>query len=91
MSNVRLDALCVREDGDKSYWTRIGVAFPTREGAGWTILLDAMPAASNGQYKILLREPREENRDSGQRAQGNQGRHNGNRQQQNDGWGDERF
>ncbi len=53
----RLDALTVRESGDKSYWTRIGVAFPAKQGGGWTVLLDAMPAPVDGQYKIILREP----------------------------------
>ncbi len=53
----RLEALSVRESNGKSYFTRIGVAFPAKEGAGFTVLLDAMPASADGQYKILLREP----------------------------------
>ena len=53
----RLDALTVREKDGKSYWTRIGVAFPAREGPGWTLFLDAMPASNEGQYKIVLRLP----------------------------------
>ena len=57
MSNERLDALSVRESNGKPYFTRVGVAFPNRDGKGWTVLLDAMPAPTEGQYKILLREP----------------------------------
>ncbi len=53
----RLDALAVRESNGKSYFTRIGVAFPAKQGDGWSILLDAMPAPTDGQFKILLREP----------------------------------
>lgn len=53
----RLDALSVRESNDKSYFTKIGVAFPAKQGPGYTILLDAMPAPTEGQFKILLREP----------------------------------
>ncbi len=53
----RLDALTVRESNGKSYWTKIGVAFPAKEGAGFTVLLDAMPAPVEGQFKVLLREP----------------------------------
>lgn len=53
----RLDALTVRESNGKSYWTRIGVAFPAKQGLGWSIMLDAMPASVDGQYKIVLREP----------------------------------
>ena len=30
----RLDALSVREKDGKSYWNRIGVAFPAKEGPG---------------------------------------------------------
>lgn len=54
----RLDALTVRESNGKSYFTKIGVAFPSRNGPGWSVLLDAMPAPSEGQFKILLMEPK---------------------------------
>ena len=54
----RLDALTVRETDGKSYWTRIGVAFPGRDGS-YMVKLDAMPASNEGQYVIHLREPRE--------------------------------
>ncbi len=53
----RLDALSVRESNGKSYFTRIGVAFPAKSGPGYTVLLDAMPAPTEGQFKIMLREP----------------------------------
>jgi hypothetical protein len=53
----RLDALCVRETNGKSYFSRIGVAFPNKDGKGWSVLLDAMPTPTEGQYKIMLREP----------------------------------
>jgi hypothetical protein len=58
MSN-RLDALTVREVGDKSYWTKIGVAFQGRDGASYIVKLDAIPAPSEGQFVIHLREPRD--------------------------------
>jgi hypothetical protein len=54
----RLDALSVRESNGKSYFTKIGVAFPARSGNGFSILLDAMPAPTDGQFKILLMEPK---------------------------------
>jgi len=54
----RLDALAVREGRDrKSFFTKIGAAFPNKDGKGWTVLLDAMPAPADGQFKIMLREP----------------------------------
>lgn len=52
----RLDALAVRESNGKNYFTRIGVAFPAKSGGGYSVLLDAVPASVDGQYKILLRE-----------------------------------
>lgn len=62
----RYDALTVRESNGKSYWTRIGVAFAAKQGDGFSVLLDAMPASQDGQYKILLRVPQErDNRGGG--------------------------
>lgn len=63
----RLDAMTVRESNGKSYWTKIGVAFPAKQGEGWTVLLDAMPAPTEGQFKILLREPLPPRDQQGQR------------------------
>lgn len=53
----RLDALSVRESNGKSYFTKIGAAFPNKDGKGYTILLDAFPAPVDGQFKVMLREP----------------------------------
>jgi hypothetical protein len=53
----RLDALSVRESKGKSYFTKIGAAFQNKDGKGWSVLLDAMPAPVEGQFKIMLREP----------------------------------
>jgi hypothetical protein len=67
----RLDALTVRESNGKSYFTKIGAAFPNKDGKGWTILLDAVPASNEGQYKIMLREPLPPRENQTQGAQGN--------------------
>lgn len=55
----RLDALSVEEgrDGGKSYFTKIGAAFPNKDGKGYTVLLNCLPAPSEGKFKIMLREP----------------------------------
>jgi hypothetical protein len=68
MTGQRLDALMARkytdrEGTEKSAFTKIGTAFPTRTGDGYSIVLDAMPApeaAQNGgmQYRILLMPPK---------------------------------
>lgn len=65
---TRLDALTVRENDGKSYWTRIGVAFPGRDGS-FIVRLDAMPPTTEGQYIIHLREPRDSSQGGGQRRQ----------------------
>lgn len=53
----RLDALTVRESNGKSFWTKIGVAWPSKNGPGYIVRLDAMPAPVEGQFVIHLREP----------------------------------
>ena len=76
---TRLDALVVREYTDargetKAAWTRIGTAFPSREGAGYTLVLDALPMPSldrDGRLscRVLLREPRQDDRPQQQHGQ----------------------
>ena len=43
-----------RAEGQKSIWRRIGVAFPHDNGAGLTVLLDALPIDG----RIVLVEPK---------------------------------
>ena len=58
----RLDALAPVQykQGEevKTRWVKLGVAFETR-GGGWQLLLDASPAPVDGQYKVVLMEPKE--------------------------------
>lgn len=63
MTLQRLDVLATREyqtgHGEtKTSFTRIGVALPNRRGDGYTLLLDAMPAPVDGQFKMLLMPPK---------------------------------
>lgn len=53
MAGKRWDALTVREKDGKSYWTKIGVMFESRDG-GFMAQLDALPIDG----KIVFREPR---------------------------------
>jgi hypothetical protein len=57
----RLDALMGKETNGKTWWTKIGAAFRNRSGSGWTLVLDAMPAPIDGQYRISLFEPNNNN------------------------------
>jgi hypothetical protein len=46
----------ITERGDKSYWTRVGVAYPNRDGS-ININLDALPVS--GRLQIRSDEERE--------------------------------
>lgn len=76
MSN-RLDAMIGKtyeKNGEtKTQWTRVGVAWQTKGGTGYNLLLDAIPAPEDGQYKILLMEPRQNDNGRQQRSQGSSG------------------
>lgn len=61
----RYDALTVRESNGKKYFTKLGAMFPNRAGDGFTLMLDAIPATTDGQYRIILKRPQE----NGQRQQ----------------------
>lgn len=72
----RLDAVAVRESNGKSYFTKIGVAFPAKNGSGgYSVLLDAMPAPTEGQFKLLLMvpKPRDDRRQDSGSAWGDDG------------------
>lgn len=63
MTLQRLDVLATREyqtghGESRTSFTRIGVALPNKRGDGYTLLLDAMPAPVDGQFKMLLMPPR---------------------------------
>ena len=80
----RFDALTVRESNGKSYFTKIGAMFKNRNGEGYTLMLDAVPASNEGQYRILLSVPKP--RDDRERsAQGDRQQ----AQQRSQGWGDD--
>jgi hypothetical protein len=55
---THLEAFAFREDKRRTYWTRIGAAFPNKNGEGFSILLDAMPASRDGRYTIVVRPPK---------------------------------
>lgn len=48
----RMDLLVGREGKNgQMYWTKIGVAWPTKDGAGWRIVADAWPAGGEALLK----------------------------------------
>lgn len=57
MASEKMDLLTGREyeaNGEtKTAWTKCGVMFPSKDGEGWSIMLDALPV--NG--KMIARKP----------------------------------
>ena len=54
-ANKPLGVFTVREgrnESDKDFWTRIGAAWPHKDGKGFNVVLDAFPV--NG--KLVIRE-----------------------------------
>jgi hypothetical protein len=47
----------VTKNGDKSFWTEIGAAWPHQDGKGFNVKLDYLPLNS---AEIVIREPRTE-------------------------------
>lgn len=68
-----LDVLTARNYIDragetKTAWTKLGRAFPNRQGEGYTVILDALPLHNEkGECKLLLREPRDSQQMTGRR------------------------
>lgn len=56
----RMDIICGIKNVKtaKSYWTKVGVAFPSSRG-GWSLYLDYLPTQRNDQGKMtfLMVEP----------------------------------
>ncbi len=47
----------ITEKGERSFWTRVGVAYPNRDGS-LTLQLDALPVS--GKLQVRSDEPRDE-------------------------------
>jgi hypothetical protein len=64
---MRFDAIAgvPGKDKQKTYWTKIGSAFPSKSGNGYTLFLDYLPLhrSEDGRVVIILSEPKE--RDAG--------------------------
>lgn len=55
----RYDILTVRESNGKSYFTKLGAMFVNKAGDGFNILLDGVPASTDGQYRLIAKRPQE--------------------------------
>jgi hypothetical protein len=61
-----------KSDGG-TFWMKVGVMFPTRNG-GFSILLNAMPAPVDGQFKMLAFKDEPRDRPAAQRGGGRSNR-----------------
>jgi hypothetical protein len=86
MSGERLEAFTAVErevNGEKkTFWTKIGVAFPGRGNSVYSLQLDALPV--NG--KIVLMVPREREQGGGGAQQSSGTQRSGGRQPGDDSW-----
>ena len=64
----RYDVLTVREKDGKTYFTKLGAGFPNRNGDGFTIMLDGVPASVDGQYRLIMKKPLPRDGDGPQRG-----------------------
>jgi hypothetical protein len=62
---THLDVLASISIGeDKTKWTRIGVAFPLKKRAGYSVRLEFLPVPKDKAYEFILVEPGERKDDS---------------------------
>ena len=46
----------IKREGQDDFWLNLGLVFPHKDGDGFNIMLQAMPAPTgDGQYKIVCR------------------------------------
>lgn len=54
----RLEALAPTKGADeKTYWKRVGVAFPLKNREGFSLKLEFLPVPSDGAYEFILVAP----------------------------------
>lgn len=50
----------VTEKGEKSYWNKVGAAWPHKDGKGYTLQLDTCPINGRIALRLPLEDAREE-------------------------------
>jgi len=57
----RMDVVTFKETKTgKTFAVRLGSAVKSKKGEGWNLYLDAMPAPIEGQYRLSIVEPRQQ-------------------------------
>lgn len=53
------EVLAPRQRKDKTFWTRVGTAFPAKSGEGFSIEFDALPLPDKeGRVSVIVRPPK---------------------------------
>ena len=66
---TRYNLTSPRKNGDKTFWMKIGSAFPSRNGEGFQLVFDALPLPdADGRVMVLMSPPREDGQSSQARA-----------------------
>lgn len=73
----RYDVMSPKESNGKTFWNRIGVAFLNKAENGYNVVLDAMPAPTDGAFRFSLFEPKENSNSGGSNGYGSNGGGNG--------------
>jgi hypothetical protein len=61
----------IKREGQDDFWLPIGAAFPHQSGDGYNVILQALPIPNgDGQCKIVLRPPRDQDDSASQPARG---------------------
>ena len=57
---TRFDVTSPRKRGEKTYWARIGSAWPAKDGNGFNVELDALPLTdAEGRCSFIIREAKD--------------------------------
>lgn len=57
-TTAHMEILCITKQGSRSVWTRIGTAFPTKDGAGFRLKIDFLPADPAADILVLPAKPK---------------------------------
>ncbi|MBX3110140.1 MAG: hypothetical protein KF743_13240 [Fimbriimonadaceae bacterium] len=57
--NNHLEVLSAIKRRGGTFWTRIGTAFPTKDGSGYRLKLEYFPAPPDAEIVILPPKPKE--------------------------------
>lgn len=68
--NDRFDVVNFKKSqGGKTYAVRLGSAVQRKDGGGWNLYLDAIPAPEDGQYRLAIVPPRDQQQREPRRTQ----------------------